>query len=65
MKERVEITISPSGEIKVEAKGFKGKSCLAATKELLEKLGGKQEFKKKPEWYQEEKKVSYRYHYQS
>jgi len=38
MKE-ITIEISPSGETKVSAKGFKGSSCRDATRELEKALG--------------------------
>lgn len=35
----VEVTISPNGETKIEAHGFTGGACKAATKPLEEALG--------------------------
>ena len=51
---RVEIIVNPDGSIHVETFGFKGKACAAVTAELLEQLGGKQDEKKKAEWYYNE-----------
>ena len=36
---QIKITIATNGDTTVETKGFKGKSCLAATKKLEEALG--------------------------
>ncbi|MBI3352655.1 MAG: DUF2997 domain-containing protein [Nitrospirae bacterium] len=41
MKKKIEITFSPEGEVKVETKGFAGKSCLDASKFIEEALGQK------------------------
>lgn len=38
MKE-IEVTISPEGETTLDAKGFKGKECLAATQPYEQALG--------------------------
>ena len=35
----IEIDVSPSGEVKVEAFGFQGGACLAATKEIEAAIG--------------------------
>jgi hypothetical protein len=35
----IEIDISPKGEVKIEAFGFQGGACLAATKEIEAALG--------------------------
>lgn len=54
MKE-IEIIISPDGQVKVEAKGFRGRECATATADFLKELGGKQCETKKSEWYQKER----------
>lgn len=41
MKKKIEITFSMEGEVKIETKGFAGKSCLAASKFIEEALGHK------------------------
>jgi hypothetical protein len=41
MKKKIEITFSMDGEVKIETKGFTGKSCLAASKFIEEALGQK------------------------
>ena len=53
---KVEIVLSPDGSIKVDALGFKGKSCEEATK-FLEGLGGKKSTRRKPEYYEEKVKL--------
>lgn len=35
----IEVDIAPDGEVKIEAFGFQGGACLAATKEIEEALG--------------------------
>jgi len=50
--EKVKVIIDKNGQVKIETEGFKGKSCLDATKELEELLGLVVEDKKKPEYYQ-------------
>lgn len=41
-----------TGEVKVEAMGFKGSSCQDATKFLADTLGESKDFQKKKEWYE-------------
>lgn len=51
MKRTIEIVISPSGEIQIDAVGFQGADCERATKFLesaLGVVGGKQ---RKPEFH--------------
>lgn len=53
------ITIDELGQIEIEATGFKGKACEAATEAMIKALGTPKCIKKKPEYYQEDKlKVS-------
>jgi hypothetical protein len=52
-KEELEVTISPKGEVQIEAKGFKGGSCLKATKRLEEALGIEKARKLKVEFHEE------------
>lgn len=37
--QKIEVVITPDGEVKIEAKGFNGKGCLAATKAFEDALG--------------------------
>jgi len=50
MKRTLEILISPSGEIQIDAIGFKGPDCQAATRFLEEALGTVQVRQRKPEF---------------
>ena len=52
MTKQIIVTISPDGAIKLDAQGYKGKSCADATK-FLEKLMSGSKSTKKPEFYQE------------
>ena len=52
MKRTIEIIIGPSGEIKIDAIGFKGPDCEKATKFLEEALGVVGQKTKKPEFNQ-------------
>lgn len=42
-----------TGEIVVEAHGFKGQSCAKATQFLKDTLGEVKDFQEKAEWYEE------------
>jgi Protein of unknown function (DUF2997) len=52
MKSSIEITIAQTGEIKIDAVGFKGTDCEKATKFLEEALGAVGATVKKPEYHQ-------------
>ena len=54
MKEIV-IDISNEGEIQVETKGFKGKSCIAESQFLKDLLGKETERSLTPTYWEEEK----------
>ena len=47
----IAITISPAGEVTVEALGFKGKGCQAATEAFEKALGVTRATRKKPEFF--------------
>jgi hypothetical protein len=49
----IEIIISPTGEIQIEAAGFKGPDCEAATRFLEEALGAVAQKRRKPEYHQQ------------
>ncbi|HQA51097.1 MAG TPA: DUF2997 domain-containing protein [Syntrophomonadaceae bacterium] len=49
--QKIIVTISPEGKIKVEAEGYTGNSCEEATK-FLKSLGTVTEENKKPEYYE-------------
>lgn len=52
MKPTLEILIQPTGELQIEALGFRGSSCEAATKALEQALGVTKAKVKKPEYHQ-------------
>lgn len=55
MKQTIEVIISASGEIQIDAVGFKGADCEHATKFLEEALGVVQQKQMKPEYHQRTK----------
>jgi hypothetical protein len=52
MKRTIEVIIGPTGEIKIDAVGFKGADCEAATRFLEEALGVVAKKVKKTEYHQ-------------
>lgn len=52
MKPAIEVIVAPSGEIQIEAVGFKGADCERATRFLEEALGVVGNRVKKPEYHQ-------------
>ena len=52
MKRTIEVIITTTGEIKIDAIGFKGLNCEKATKFLEEALGMVSQKTKKPEYHQ-------------
>ena len=55
MKRTIELIVSPTGDIQIDAVGFKGADCEEATKYLEEALGLVGEKVKKPEYQQRTK----------
>ncbi len=53
MIRRIIVKVSPTGEITVEADGFQGKGCEAATKAIEEALGKPKERTRKPEYWRQ------------
>ena len=51
---RINVRISPVGEITVEADGFQGKGCEAATKAIEEALGKPRERTRKPDYWRQQ-----------
>lgn len=51
MSRQIRVRVSPIGEIRVEAYGFKGAGCEAATKAIEEALGQKVLRMKKPDYW--------------
>ena len=54
MKKTIEITVSPTGETKVETKGFTGSECRDASKFVENALGQRTAEQLKGEFYQEQ-----------
>lgn len=53
MSRTIEITIGPSGELKIAAVGFVGASCEKATAFLEEALGTPMVRRREPEYYRQ------------
>jgi hypothetical protein len=53
MSRRIHVRVSPFGEITVEADGFQGKGCEAATKAIEEALGKPRERIHKPDFWRQ------------
>jgi hypothetical protein len=60
MKEII-IEVSDDGEVRIETRGFKGKSCLAESKFLKDVLGKETSLQLTPAYYQEEKETVKKY----
>lgn len=54
MSRRIHVRISPAGEITVEAEGFRGNGCEAATKAIEDALGKPGTRNRKPEFWRQE-----------
>lgn len=52
MKQAIEVIVSATGEIAIDAVGFKGADCEQATRFLEEALGLVRHRSKKPEYHQ-------------
>lgn len=52
MKKTIEVLVSPTGEIQIEAVGFKGANCEKATRFLEKALGTCRTRQRKPEYHQ-------------
>jgi hypothetical protein len=50
---RIRVRVSPFGEITVEAEGFQGKGCEAATKAIEEALGKPRARSRKPDFWRQ------------
>ena len=53
MSRRIHVRVSPTGDITVEAEGFQGKGCEAATKAIEDALGTVRERTRKPDWWRQ------------
>ena len=60
MKEII-VDVSNEGEIKLETRGFKGKSCIEESKFLKDLLGKETAQSLTPAYYQEEKETVKKY----
>ena len=58
MNRTIEIIITTTGEIQIDAVGFKGPDCEKATQFLEEALGIVRQKTKKPEYHQRSTRVS-------
>ena len=53
MSRRILVKVSPVGEITVEAEGFQGKGCEAATKAIEDALGKPRQRTRKPDFWRQ------------
>ena len=53
MSRRIHVRVSPIGDLTVEAEGFHGKGCEAATKAIEDALGKPKERVRKPEFWKQ------------
>jgi hypothetical protein len=53
MSRKIHVRVSPSGDISVEAEGFHGKGCEAATKAIEDALGKPRERTRKPDFWRQ------------
>ena len=53
MSRRIHVRVSPLGEITVEADGFQGKGCEAATKAIEDALGKPSARTRKPDFWRQ------------
>ncbi len=52
-KVEIELLFTPDGEVRLETRGLKGKTCLAETESLERALGTVKERQKTSEYYQQ------------
>lgn len=53
MSHKIQVRITPSGDITVEAHGFRGKGCEAATKAIEDALGKAGTRTRKPDYWRQ------------
>ena len=53
MSRRILVKVSPTGEITVEAEGFQGKGCEAATQAIEQALGKPGQRTRKPDFWRQ------------
>lgn len=57
MSRQIRVKVSPTGEVTVEAHGFKGSGCEAATKAIEEALGKPCERTRKPDFWRQSQRM--------
>lgn len=57
MSRRIHVRVSPNGDVSVEAEGFQGKGCEAATKAIEDALGGVRQRTRKPDFWRQARNV--------
>ena len=57
-RRRIHVRISPFGEITVEAEGFQGRGCEAATQAIEEALGKPGQRTRKPDFWRQPSSVT-------
>ena len=57
MAKTIEVIVNPTGEVKIDAIGFKGADCEKATAFLERALGQTESKQKKPEFYKQARNV--------
>ncbi len=57
MAKTIEVIVNPTGEVKIDALGFKGADCEKATAFLEKALGQTESKQKKPEFYRQAQTV--------
>jgi hypothetical protein len=58
MSRKIHVRVSPFGEITVEAEGFQGKGCEAATAAIEEALGKAKQRTRKPDFWRQTNRQS-------
>ena len=58
MSRRIHVRVSPTGDLTVEAEGFQGNGCEAATKAIEEALGKPRERTRKPDFWRQAQRQS-------
>lgn len=58
VREEIEITVAPDGEVSVRVKGVKGSRCLDLTRWLEDELGTVRSRERSSEFYQEDEVAS-------
>ncbi len=53
MSRKIHVRVTPTGDITVEAEGFQGKGCEAATKAIEDALGKPRERTRKPDFWRQ------------